>query len=157
MPSKLRETTRDESGFTLIEILVVVLIIGLLSAIAIPIFTNQQEKGADGEAKVGAETAARALEACAVDANGRYDNPGSPCDKAALIEVEPSLADFGARLDEPELGSDGYTVTVHSKRAPSEISFSIQRRSDGTFDRQCEVGDQELGGCPHPGGSGPDW
>lgn len=58
----VRKSKASESGFTLIEILVVVLIIGILSAIAIPVFLNQRRQALDAQLKSDMKTVAAWME-----------------------------------------------------------------------------------------------
>ena len=87
---KLRQRmASEESGFTLVELLVVMLIIGLLAAIAIPAFFNQRDKAYDANAKEQARTAETAMETYATDNGGVYTGVTT----AKLVTIEQSLSD----------------------------------------------------------------
>jgi type IV pilus assembly protein PilA len=133
MLNKLRVRTQSESGFTLVELLVVMLIIGLLAAIAIPAFFNQRDKAKDSNAKEGARTAQTAMETCATDNGGSY----ATCDATDLTTIEPTLTDYGTNLTvvgTPTATS--YTVQVKSTGADGNL-FQITRTGTGTIDYKC--------------------
>ena len=87
MLSELRVTSKGQSGFTLVEVLVVMVIIGLLAAIAIPAFFSQKGKAGDAGAKEAAHTAQTAMETYSTDHAGSYTG----ATQAELEEIEPSL------------------------------------------------------------------
>ena len=154
---RVRVRAGSQDGFTLMELLVTIVVIAVLAAIAIPTLLGQKSKSQDVRAKASVREAARAIETCALDTGGVYNRPGATCDKAELLRIEPSLSDSGTLLDDPVLTSSTYRVTVWSKRAPSDVSFTIRRQADGSVDRICTIGSTDNGGCLTPGGAGDDW
>lgn len=62
-----RKAQEKDSGFTLIELLVVIIIIGILSAIAIPLFLNQQKKAQDSAARADVSTLGKEVATWFVD------------------------------------------------------------------------------------------
>jgi type IV pilus assembly protein PilA len=66
---------RDERGFTLIELMIVIAIIGILAAIAIPQFSAYRQRSYNSAAQADLRNAATAQEAYYVDFSGYVDDP----------------------------------------------------------------------------------
>lgn len=145
---RLAHTRADERGFTLIEILVVILIIGILAAIAIPSLLDQRGKAVDASAKELARTGGQAAETYSTDHEGHYTG----MTLAQLHEYEPALllcsGKTAAELNgacalkaETLEEAKGYLLVAE---AVSGDTFTWKRAA-GEVTRTCEVA---AGGSP---------
>jgi len=126
--NKLRERRRDgEEGFTLIELMVVVLIIAILLAIAIPTFLGARKRAQDRAAQSSLRNALTAAKTIYTDSSS-YSTAvaGAPAAgttaATGLYAVEPSLT-YSA-----DVASTGFKdVSV----LPGTDTWSAAAKSDG--------------------------
>lgn len=133
MPHRPRHLGRDQRGFTLVELLVVVLIVAILAAIALPAFLSQRSRAQDVEAKAAVRTAQMAEEAYLAD-HDAYTS-----DLTELRAVEPALgegvAQTGLVVTAPGGKPKAYTVAV--TQAKTGVTFTLDRTASGDVSRGC--------------------
>jgi type IV pilus assembly protein PilA len=133
---------RSERGFTLVELLVVILIIGILAAIGLATFLNQRSKAQDTEAKTLATTVATTMIAYEQNA-GTF----ASANRAALIALEPAIAEarnlaISGTRDTFEIALD--SVSGANGGGPFRVEYDR-----GRFSRLCDGAGR--GACPQGG------
>jgi len=156
---RLKERSRDEGGFSLVELLVVILIVSILAAIAIPSFLGQKSRAYDVSAKELARTAETTAETYATDHNGTYENMNT----AALQKDEGSLPSCPGSVSEQSnacllsataegSGNEGYKVVTRAANTGDE--FTITKNKSGVITRMC-TSSPSRDGCS--GGATGSW
>ena len=151
LQTRLRD---DEDGFTLIELMVVVLIIAILIAIAIPTFLGVQNRARDRAAQSDLRNALTAAKTLATDNAGLFKNPAGTAIVAQDMTDTEGALDFttiaGAVADKDKIGvftqADFSQITLLKKSA-SDTFFAITSSKDGVVkycadkvDTKCDDG-----------------
>ena len=132
MKARLAGRHEDEEGFTLIELMVVVLIIAILIAIAIPTFLGARQKAQDRAAQSNLRNALTAAKTAYVDTQD-YGQASSQ-----LASIEPSLQYVSggtASTGQANISvnaPDANTIVLAAKSQSGECFFLKDDTTSGT-------------------------
>jgi type II secretory pathway pseudopilin PulG len=133
----------SQSGFTMVELLTVMMLLILLAGIGVPAYWHQRDKARDAQAKADARSAQIAALDVGAENGGRYNGSGG-VSVMSLRAFEPGLENVD--LEVPLRGGSSFTVRVQSETGNT---FDISLNRDGTAELTCATAD--TGGCPADG------
>jgi type IV pilus assembly protein PilA len=120
--NKMRKRGEEDRGFTMIELLVVVVIIGILVAIAVPVYLNYRKGAANKSAASDVRGSVTAIEQYYTENSNVY-----PASQATMLGQGVSMVFTGAAGNQTVTVSPGNQLAYasYSTAAPVNAAFKV--------------------------------